>query len=49
MNSKLNNTSDMSDQSVDAVGLHPNPGGYAKMGNAWFDYLVQNQAIQKCP
>jgi lysophospholipase L1-like esterase len=49
MRSRLNTTTDMSDPSIDTVGLHPSEEGYEKMANAWFDYLVQNQAIHKCP
>ena len=49
MNSKLNNTTDLTPPAADETGLHPNSVGYAKMGNAWFDYLVQTKAINKCP
>ncbi|MBA3477128.1 MAG: hypothetical protein H0T52_01820 [Lautropia sp.] len=49
MNSKLNTDTDLSSPSEDTVGLHPNRTGYTKMANAWFDFLVQNQAITKCP
>lgn len=48
MNSRLNTTSDLSG-AEDVVGLHPNMTGYGEMANAWFDFLVQNQAIFKCP
>jgi hypothetical protein len=49
MNSKVNVPADLSNPTGDPQGLHPRDVGYAKMGNAWFDYLVQNQAIHKCP
>jgi lysophospholipase L1-like esterase len=48
MNSKLNNTTDMTLPASDVTGLHPNATGYAKMGNAWFDFLVETQAVHKC-
>jgi lysophospholipase L1-like esterase len=50
MNARLDNTSsDMTPPSLDVSGLHPSPAGYAKMGNAWFDFLVQTGAVNKCP
>ena len=49
MNTKLNLTTDMSDFAADTSGLHPSKEGFGKMANAWFDYLVANEAIHKCP
>jgi lysophospholipase L1-like esterase len=48
MYSRFNAATDISDPPVD-IGLHPNAGGYAKMAAAWFDFLVQNDAVAKCP
>jgi lysophospholipase L1-like esterase len=48
MNSRFNAATDISDPPVD-IGLHPNAAGYAKMANAWFDFLVENDAVAKCP
>ena len=49
MNARLNSTSDdMTPAARDETALHPNPNGYAKMGNAWFDFLVQTKSINKC-
>ena len=49
MNPRINPATDLSDLSVDVSGLHPSAAGYAKMANAWFDFLVQNDAVAKCP
>ena len=49
MNSKLDPATDLSDLAEDSVGLHPNPSGYAKMADAWFESLVQTGAVFKCP
>lgn len=49
MNSRFNPATDLSDLSVDVGGLHPSAAGYAKMAGAWFDFLVQNDAVAKCP
>ncbi len=49
MNSRINPATDLSDLSVDVPGLHPSAAGYAKMAAAWFDFLVQNNALAKCP
>jgi lysophospholipase L1-like esterase len=48
MNSRLNNTTDLTPAGADETGLHPNPTGYAKMGNAWFEHLIQTKSINKC-
>lgn len=48
MNARLDSTDDMSGTDVDTSGLHPTRSGYEKMASAWFDYLVENQAIHKC-
>jgi lysophospholipase L1-like esterase len=50
MNARLDNTSsDMTASTADISGLHPSSTGYAKMGNAWFDFLVQTGSVNKCP
>ena len=49
MNSKLVIPEDLSDPAADRTGLHPNKTGYSKMADAWFEYLEQKQAINKCP
>jgi lysophospholipase L1-like esterase len=48
MNSRFNPTTDIADPPAD-IGLHPNATGYAKMADAWFDFLIQNDAVAKCP
>ena len=48
MNSKLDPATDLSDLADDTTGLHPNPIGYGKMADAWFDALVQTGAVVKC-
>lgn len=49
MNSRLNPATDLSPLATDVVGLHPNTTGYGTMANAWFESLVQNGAVAKCP
>ena len=49
MNSRFNPATDFSDLSVDVGGLHPSAAGYAKMASAWFDFLLENDAVAKCP
>jgi lysophospholipase L1-like esterase len=49
MNSRFNPATDLSDLSVDVGGLHPSAAGYAKMASAWFDFLLENDAVAKCP
>jgi len=49
MNAKLDVATDLSDPAADSVGLHPNPSGYRKMADTWFDALVQGGAVHKCP
>lgn len=36
------------DLSSEAVGVHPNPGGYAKMANVWYEALESAGLIQDC-
>jgi lysophospholipase L1-like esterase len=39
----------LSDPADDVVGLHPNPEGYGRMAQAWFDALVRARAVARCP
>ena len=39
----------LSDPADDVTGLHPNPEGYDRMAEAWFDALVESNAVRRCP
>jgi lysophospholipase L1-like esterase len=39
----------LSDPADDVTGLHPNAEGYERIAGAWFDALVQSQAVRRCP
>ncbi len=38
----------LDDISTEAIGVHPNIGGYEKMANVWFDALIDSGALKKC-
>ena len=48
MYSKLVPATDLSLAGQDSSGLHPNSIGYGKMADAWYEYLVENNAVTKC-
>lgn len=49
MHSAVNASTDMTPIAIDTVGLHPAQSGYAKMAQVWYDTLVQQGMIARCP
>ncbi len=49
MFSAIDPVADMTPAAQDSTGLHPNAAGYQKMGNTWYEALVQQKFVNKCP
>ncbi|MGE0312173.1 MAG: GDSL-type esterase/lipase family protein [Lautropia sp.] len=49
MFSALDPSTDLTALSTDVSGLHPNTSGYNKMAQVWFDSLVQQGMVARCP
>ncbi len=46
--SALDAGSDLTNITIDTVGLHPNTGGYAKMASTWYTALTASGELSKC-
>ena len=44
----LTAATDMTNSSVDTVGLHPTDGGYSKMATTWYNSLISAGELVKC-
>ena len=49
MFSAIDPVADMTPAAQDSTGLHPNAAGYQKMGDTWYEALVQQKFVNKCP
>lgn len=46
--SALNAATDLTNLTIDTVGLHPTDGGYAKMATTWYNSLISSGELVKC-
>ena len=46
---EANPATDLTPPAQDVSGLHPNASGYPKMAQVWYDTLVQEGLISRCP